>query len=98
MSNNFQAQSAPQAASRSTPRRRKATPVPSLHLVMIRIAVAGVIAGGFGYFFAPPEKSAFFERLAEWSMVFLFGKFTNGFGKRGEILSGDNDDEDGGDQ
>jgi hypothetical protein len=80
------------ARSAPTTKRRRSKPIPSLHLVMIRIAVAGVCMGGIGYFFAPIAKQAFFERLAEWSMVFLFGKFTNGFGVKS--VSGDEEESD----
>lgn len=82
-----------QAVSTTTTRPRRSSPVPSLHLVMIRIAVAGVLMGGIGYFFAPVTKQAFFERLAEWSMVFLFGKFTNGFGIKSVTGNEEGDEE-----
>lgn len=60
--------------------RRRAKTVPTLHLVMIRMAAGGICLCGLAYYFATAEKAAFFARLAEWCMAFLFGKFTNGFG------------------
>ncbi len=62
-------------------RRSPGSPVPPLHLVMIVSTVFLIVASGFAYFFAPPDKSAFFLAIATSMVGFLSGKLSNGFGK-----------------
>lgn len=58
--------------------------VPSLHLVTMLIAAGLELVLLLCYLFATPEKTRFLEILLPMPMVFLFGKFTNGFPKPGQ--------------
>lgn len=62
---------------------RAARPVPSLHHYMMIASVALEMFLAVLWFCAPPEKARFLEVLLPMPMAFLFGKFTNGFGGRG---------------
>ncbi len=88
--------SQPQATSQvqtPTKRRRRARPVPTLHLVMIRISCGVAALGGIGYYFAPVDKASFFRDISLIALSFLFGKATNGFGERPDLAKGDGEDD-----
>ena len=72
------------------PRRRRAPhPVPDLHVLMMGIAVFFCLLGATGYGFAPADRKDFFRDLAGSSVIFLFGKFTNGWKKPESIEESD---------